>query len=1077
MDIRPSSSPDKRFCKEPIPTPGYSESVVVSTITATLVTPKSMVDHTHSEPPSTTFLSHPSLPTELVLTPATTPTPPTMSTVDLTRTPVSLLFESDQLAEHILKHLSNDQLQRLVQLSQKIYRHKAGTSETRTTGDLILPIEVSTSLGQLHLQSTAFVDSGETLYPFPSITAEDSVTMCTTPTGANTPSSHKRKASELGEDSQASPLYTATLREHVVNRLAQDAHHHQQDLSLSPSRSGSIDVSTGHLANSSELTASLDPSSALTTPLASNSPSHSPAPDLRSAPSAGELTTIAEEYTSNHQSLSTTSPTNGSSEDDLSSFSQGQVTLAPSTTITEQTIDGIQWIQFTYTTKGVTSKYSVRVDIEQVNIEALNHDFKQRTAIYPRAYVPYTEYKGNRWNYETECNRLAWALAHLNPQLTTEKRGILQRAVDSYRNRRPDLKSRRVVRQEKLNNGTLRPRSSSRSDSFSAQGAYFLNGGTSSTQSTPGSSSSKTAPSLFNPTTLNRFNRKKSASLSVNPTVTSHYSNTGFPLNIVTQPGHSVPFAPMAPMSATFMHRRGASAAAFPLMLPGNGPTTAGLLPSGAGLTHSGNSSLTMSFGMPGTPGSTAMAHSMGMTSPIPMVQSSDQMGTSITGSPNTPNHSLHRVRSRGMTTGCNQTGLLFAHEHSTHTGHPLGRRRATVVEAQPIKPSFPSLENSMLFTTHSMVQSAGLPSHTSVLSHGLLSPIGESTGTIPSQSNNAPLANGFPQRLVDTRTRSLSGTSAYPETPFGVLSTMPDAHSMAQPTSNQVGMFQSQLGHLVNQIPMTPRYHTMSVVIHGQSTGLTLRIDIENVPPHVLTDEFKAAHAVYPKAYQLMVDPEGHTKREPDSTTGQGGNGGTTDEHLDSTILQKQMFINEIGWRLVCLNSNLLGQTPDLTRQVVAEYQNLASNPELNAAQWNGFDGPSNGIPGMTVTASQNNNPETCPRMQTSISASAVEGCGRSDTLTLVSQDSPQRPASYDTKSNVSYHSRSSSNTADVQQTDLISRHPHALQPSNLVQDAMDTVVFKNDSLAFPNSGSELHTCEGGVSATMELDYYVHTL
>ncbi|RKP38452.1 hypothetical protein BJ085DRAFT_9571, partial [Dimargaris cristalligena] len=96
--------------------------------------------------------------------------------------------------------------------------------------------------------------------------------------------------------------------------------------------------------------------------------------------------------------------------------------------------------------------YSVRVDIEQVNTDDLSEEFKQRTAIYPRAYVLYNEYKGNRWNYETECNRLAWSLAHLNPKLASEKRGILQRAVDSYRNRRPDLKSRRVMRQEKLNN-------------------------------------------------------------------------------------------------------------------------------------------------------------------------------------------------------------------------------------------------------------------------------------------------------------------------------------------------------------------------------------------------------------------------------------------------------------------------------------------------------------------------------------------------------------------------------------------------------------------------------------------------
>ncbi|KAJ1961573.1 hypothetical protein IWQ62_003815 [Dispira parvispora] len=472
-----------------------------------------------------------------------------------------------------------------------------------------------------------------------------------------------------------------------------------------------------------------------------------------------------------------------------------------------------------------------------------------------------------------------------------------------------------------------------------------------------------------------------------------------------------------------------------------------------------------MSFGMPGTPNSAAMSHSMSMASPMPMVQSTDQMGTSFTGNSNVPNDSLRRVRSRGMTTGCNQTG------------HPVGRRRATVVEAQPTKPSFPSLENSMLFTTPPVVQSAGLPGHTSVLNRGLLSPIGESTATIPSQSSNVPLVSEFPQPLVDTRTRSLSMTGAYPESPFGALSTMPDAHSMAQPTGNHMSMLQSQLGHMVNQMPVTPRYHTMSVVVNGQSTGLTLRVDIENVPPHVLTDEFKVANAVYRKAYQLMVDPEGHIKRESNSTTDQGGNSGTTDEHLDSATLQQQMFANEIGWRLVCLNSSVLGQSVDLTRQVVAEYQNLTGNSELTAAQWGGLDDSGNSVLGATVTADQSNNPETCPPMQTSISASAVEGCGRSDTLTFVSQDSPQRPASYDTKSNVSHHSRSSSNTVDVQQTDLISRHPQALHPSNFTQDAMDSMVFKNDSLAFPNPGSELHACDSSVSTTMELDYYLHTM
>lgn len=40
------------------------------------------------------------------------------------------------------------------------------------------------------------------------------------------------------------------------------------------------------------------------------------------------------------------------------------------------------------------------------------------------------------------------------------KRGLIQRAVDSYRNRNPTMRSRRVARQTKMLNGTLRKRKS-----------------------------------------------------------------------------------------------------------------------------------------------------------------------------------------------------------------------------------------------------------------------------------------------------------------------------------------------------------------------------------------------------------------------------------------------------------------------------------------------------------------------------------------------------------------------------------------------------------------------------------------
>lgn len=49
-------------------------------------------------------------------------------------------------------------------------------------------------------------------------------------------------------------------------------------------------------------------------------------------------------------------------------------------------------------------------------------------------------------------------MAYLNPEEIAGKRGLIQRAVDSYRNRYPSMRSRRVARQEKLLKGTLRKR-------------------------------------------------------------------------------------------------------------------------------------------------------------------------------------------------------------------------------------------------------------------------------------------------------------------------------------------------------------------------------------------------------------------------------------------------------------------------------------------------------------------------------------------------------------------------------------------------------------------------------------------
>lgn len=64
---------------------------------------------------------------------------------------------------------------------------------------------------------------------------------------------------------------------------------------------------------------------------------------------------------------------------------------------------------------------------------------------------------------------MGWKLAFLNLEEIAGKRGLIQRAVDSYRNRYPSMRSRRVARQEKLLKGTLRKRKHRDNEDNSAQ--------------------------------------------------------------------------------------------------------------------------------------------------------------------------------------------------------------------------------------------------------------------------------------------------------------------------------------------------------------------------------------------------------------------------------------------------------------------------------------------------------------------------------------------------------------------------------------------------------------------------------
>ncbi|KAI8980915.1 hypothetical protein BDB01DRAFT_796072 [Pilobolus umbonatus] len=126
--------------------------------------------------------------------------------------------------------------------------------------------------------------------------------------------------------------------------------------------------------------------------------------------------------------------------------------------------DGVEWVSFVYSHHRNLKRYSIRTDIDKVDINLLGDKFKIENCVYPRANLPREQYKGNRWAYETECNTLGWKLAYLNSDEIVGKRGLIQRAVDSYRNRYPSMRSRRVARQEKLAKGTLRKRKNRESE-------------------------------------------------------------------------------------------------------------------------------------------------------------------------------------------------------------------------------------------------------------------------------------------------------------------------------------------------------------------------------------------------------------------------------------------------------------------------------------------------------------------------------------------------------------------------------------------------------------------------------------
>lgn len=115
--------------------------------------------------------------------------------------------------------------------------------------------------------------------------------------------------------------------------------------------------------------------------------------------------------------------------------------------------DGIiRWITVNPPKKDSQQRSPIKVAYNMDGYQLADYEitFKRRNCVYPSAMARPDEYHGNRYAYESDCNMMAWRLALLNPLLESQ-RGLLQRAVDIYRNNcgNPAVRSRRAQRQAK----------------------------------------------------------------------------------------------------------------------------------------------------------------------------------------------------------------------------------------------------------------------------------------------------------------------------------------------------------------------------------------------------------------------------------------------------------------------------------------------------------------------------------------------------------------------------------------------------------------------------------------------------
>lgn len=95
-----------------------------------------------------------------------------------------------------------------------------------------------------------------------------------------------------------------------------------------------------------------------------------------------------------------------------------------------------------------TSKCRIRINIESVVLDAVDIAFRKNNCVFPRAMniTSETPSVSQRRLDEAKCNEIGWKLAWLNPRQLANKKNLLQKALDTYRNQfTPDLRPRKYA--------------------------------------------------------------------------------------------------------------------------------------------------------------------------------------------------------------------------------------------------------------------------------------------------------------------------------------------------------------------------------------------------------------------------------------------------------------------------------------------------------------------------------------------------------------------------------------------------------------------------------------------------------